>query len=274
MKKSLLFGIALSVFSVSNGFGQIGMQSDIVVGTGVGSMQHLMPVHGGMSFGLFYKMKSTPLSFGYKWSGNFYSANCKMMMPFYRNDYVHGVADIANNHTISSHLFYSRYELFNNAGVTPFIEVGGGIASYSTRWSATDPYQNSNDDCEGYIASDKFFSDNTLMAQGSTGLIFKLNKLSKKERCYGVWLMLAADYSRGGKVKFLNSKLNDAQFYYVPGEAPQGQTLRHGDMISGSTSSMTNEMPEENIFDKPFYEARHELLQFRASVVFFFGNCK
>lgn len=268
---TLCFTATLLLANVSKAQ-QFGFTSDMLIGQGEGLNSSSLPMHGGASYGFLYSPKKSPFSFGYRNSMNFYSTITLDELPFYREDYVHDVADITNTNSISQHILFTRIEINKNGGFSPFIEVGGGYARYKSKWSASDPYESSNDNCEGYLDQGKFFKSGTFMANASAGVNIKFNKLGNRDNCSGFWLTLAVDYAAGGKVSYLNSKINALHFYYDQGEpiltgnprSPVGTHDHSGNSIApgGRYNAFT-----------PYYE-KHELIQLRIGLTMVIGDCK
>lgn len=273
--KSILYTSLLAIAICTNivNAQQFGMNGDLIVGKGLKSMSATVPLHSGVSYGFFYSPKFSPFSFGYRNVLNCYSSYTKNELPFYREDYVHEVANISNTHSISQNILFSRIELFKNKGISPFVEVGGGYARYKSKWSATDPYESSNDNCEGYLDNGKILTSGTFIASASAGVNFKLNKLSGKNNCSGVWLTIALDYTRGGKVNYLNSELNNNQFYYGQGVPILTSNPRTG-AATHDHQSIAPGGCYENYFDQQSFYERHEIMQVRMGVSMVMGNCK
>ena len=274
MKTSLTlvcFAICLMPFFIKAQ--QVGFSGDVVVGQGLNSMKKTIPVHGGVSYGFTYTPKKSPVTFGYRNALNLYSTTTKNELPYYREDYVHEVANISNNHKISQHIIFTRIDINKKGAVSPFIEAGGGYARYKSEWTATDPYENNNNSCEGYMGHGSFYKSGTFIANASTGVNIKLNKLSGKNNCSGVWLTFAIDYSTGGKVNYLNSKLNNEQFYYEVGTpALTDQPRRSVSHTAASTMAAGASM--ENYYKQSSYKEKHELVQVRVGVTMVVGSCK
>lgn len=263
---------------------QFAIESHLVMGAGMNQLNRTVPFHAGLGMGLSYNMLSSPVSIGWRVNGNFYSTYSQDQLPYYREDYVHEVADISNSHTISLNSFFVRGEVNRHGFVSPFAELGGGWAAYKTRWSASDPFEQSNDDCEGYVESNKFMSEKTPVVTASAGVNLKLHNLGDK--CSGIWITLAVDYSRGKEVYHLNSKLNHAQFYYDAGApivsntsptATPAMQPRHGDgnhdHHNMTPNTVSTEIPDEEYYRQPVFKSRHEFLQLRVGVTWFIGKC-
>jgi hypothetical protein len=251
---------------------QFGLTSDVVIGQGEGLNSASLPLHGGFSYGFLYSPKRSPFSFGYRNAMNIYSSTMRKELPFYREDYVHSVANISNTNMISQHILFTRIEINKNGGFSPFIEIGGGYAKYKSKWSATDPYESNNNDCEGYVDQGTFFKSGTFMANASAGVNIKFNKLSNRDNCTGIWLTMAVDYTRGGMVSYLNSKTNALHFYY-----DQGTPILTGNPRSpvSTHDHGGNSVAPGGCYSpySPYYE-RHELIQLRIGLTMVIGNCK
>ena len=120
-----------------------------------------------------------------------------------------------------------------------------------------------------------FYKSGTAIVNGSAGVNIKFNKLGGRSNCAGTWLTLAVDYSRGNTVNFLNSKIDNSQFWYdqgaplVPATQPRSTGMGHN---HGSGSSSV--MPGGCYMNSGCFNAKHELLQFRVGLIFMVGNCK
>lgn len=267
MKQFILAALLVTGISSVNAQMKFGASFDVLAGQAVRQNASVVPFHGGIGASFFLTSKRLPFAFGYRVNGNYYSAVTKKEMPFVREDYVHEVADICNSHNITQNVLFFRAELNKNGFVSPYAEIGGGWANYKTRWSAMDPYERSNDNCEGYEDSGLILSDYTMTANGTAGVNLKFN--NKKKNCSGFWLNLAVDYSYGQNVKFLNSKINDEQFSYQSGlNVTQNGAPRHSTTTGNSNGSEVQSAPMP-----PFFTGRHELVQFRVGFVMVIGNC-
>jgi hypothetical protein len=251
---------------------QVGFTFDGMAARGEGLNGRSMPAHAGFSYGFLFSPKKTPFSFGYRNAMNLYSFTTRDELPFYREDYVHDVANVTNSNTISQHVLFTRIEINKNGGISPFIEAGAGYARYKSKWSAVDPYENSNDNCEGYLDQGTYFKTGTFIANASAGVNFKFDKLGNRKNCSGVWLTLAVDYSVGGKVNYLNSKMNATHFYY-----DQGSFVLTGNPRSPvSSHNHGNSIMPGGCYDdfqNSYYE-KHELMQLRIGFTLVVGNCK
>lgn len=278
MKKIFTLSLILSFPFMAGA--QWGVETSFILGSGYGQMQKTVGLHGGVGGGFFYSLPSVPLSLGWRVAGNSYGCTEREDMPFYADDYVHQVARISNVHNITLNNFYVRYELNHKGGLVPFAELGGGWAKYKTRWSAVDPFEQSNDDCEGYLESGKVMVNRTPSLTASAGLTFKFNRWGNRNNCSGFWLTVAADYSRGSQVTHLNSKLNPQQFNYdnqykQPAVVSDVPRPRHGShQHTVDTPAAEPEMTDDQYLAQPQYKARHELLQCRITLTWFFGGCK
>lgn len=248
---------------------RFGLFMDGSLGAGQNKMSSSIPLHGGAGMGFYFSPGNSPLSFGYRVHGSFYSYVCHHELPFYRNDYVHEVANISNTNSISQNFFFARLEFFQNKFVSPFMEASGGWARYKSKWTAVDPYENQNDNCEGYLDQGTFFKDATAIAGGSAGINFKFNKLKGNTDCFGLWLTFAVDYTVGGYVNYKNAKLNPGHFYY-----DQGVQYADGARPRSSNTIMPGGCYEDGHTSSDFFTNKHELLQFRIGLSFNFGRCK
>ncbi|HYG51715.1 MAG TPA: hypothetical protein VD905_12470, partial [Flavobacteriales bacterium] len=106
----------------------VGFNTDAFVGTGQNQLATGVPVHGGVAWGFFFSPAKTPFSFGYRNNINWVSSYTVKEVPFYREDYVHTVANISNFHNISQHILFVRLELNKNGFISPFAEGGLGYA--------------------------------------------------------------------------------------------------------------------------------------------------
>lgn len=258
---------------------QFGIETDIMLGSGMHQLQKTVPFHGGIGMGLFWNIKQSPLSVGWRVNGNFYGSSEQNEVPFYNEHYVHEVANITNTHTLSMNVFYLHAEVNRNGRIAPFVELGGGWASYKSRWSALDPYEQTNDDCKGYHQTGSIMTSRTPTINASAGINIKFHQWGNNQKCSGLWLTLACDYSRGNHVEHLNSKLNSQQFYYDMGTPPATtNTLhpRHGDMNSnpGTSTGTAPEITDDEYLAQSVYHAKHEYLQFRIGLTWFFGKCR
>jgi hypothetical protein len=267
---TLAFAFIISAGTLTAQFqGQI----DGILGSGRGAMQFNAPFQFGWQGGLFYQLPSTPVAFGLTYGASQYAYSTRDNQPFFRDDYIHDVADITNTSNVRLYNTAFRFQPFSENIVSPFIELNGGMATYVSKWSAMDPFESHNSDCPGYIGNGRLMRSRTWTASAAMGGRLNLSQLlDPYGTCPGQYLVISANFLTGGEVDHLNARKNPDHFDYpvhdpkllvlaqphVPRASQQGsdgkRVIAHNQQADAST---------------PFRD-RHSWVQFKVGWMFTF----
>jgi hypothetical protein len=220
----------------------LGFSVDGLGSKGLFNMHETIPYNKkGFGIGAFYTFPNEIISVGYRFCYDRYG---KSILNNARGSYnPGGYYNVSNAHRLFENTLLVRFGDISEDVASPFVEAGVGYASFKSvaiRDYCSVP-------THVHVSSHKqrhhYFSDRTFYSQISAGMNFKAN---------GIWFTIGIDYIFGKNVNYLNSVVNQRQFY-------------NNFSLPYNTNSPSVNLPK-NYLDQSVYNAPLRLIQLRLGI--------